>query len=124
MKAEHHFAGSATSVRAARAFVTETLLDAPKAAVDDAVLIVSELAANAVTHADSGFTLCVEQTPSHVRIEVRDLGGGVPQRRQPRADEPYGRGLHIVNELALDWGVSLNPEGGKSVWVELPLPRA
>lgn len=53
MKTEHHFAGSASPVCDARAFVSETLSGAPQGMVDDAVLIVSELAANAVTHGQS-----------------------------------------------------------------------
>jgi anti-sigma regulatory factor (Ser/Thr protein kinase) len=124
MRAEHHFASSVSSVRAARVFVTETLTGAPKAAVADAVLVVSELAANAVTHASSAFTICVEQTPSHVRIEVRDRGAGEPRQQHPGSEQPYGRGLHIVNELTDDWGIDTHPEGGKTVWVDLPLPQA
>ncbi|MBA2609093.1 MAG: ATP-binding protein [Actinobacteria bacterium] len=123
MKAEHHFAGSASSVRAARAFITEKLANTPKSAVEDAVLIASELAANAVTHANSAFTICVEETTSHVRIEVRDRGEGAPTLRRPRPEEAYGRGLRIVSELARSWGVDEHPEGGKTVWADIALPN-
>jgi anti-sigma regulatory factor (Ser/Thr protein kinase) len=119
VKKEHHFAGAASSIRQARVFVTETLAATPQDAVDDAVLIVSELAANAVTHGNSAFTICVEETPKLVRIEVRDRGEGEPTPREPRPDEPYGRGLRIVEQLSQGWGVDSHPEGGKTVWADI-----
>jgi anti-sigma regulatory factor (Ser/Thr protein kinase) len=123
MRTEHHFGGSATSVREARLFVTEALLGAPREAIEDAVLIVSELAANAVTHAKSAFTICVEHRAAVVRIEVRDGGAGAPTPRHPTADEVYGRGLQIVDRLAHGWGVHAHPGGGKTVWVNIALAQ-
>ena len=34
-----------------------------------------------------------------------------------------GRGLHVVDALADEWGVELVPDDGKVVWVELDVVR-
>ena len=55
------------------------------AAANDAVLIASELAANAILHSRSRaghFTVRTELHPDHVRIEAEDFGGPW-RRRQP-----------------------------------------
>jgi hypothetical protein len=59
-----------------------------------------------------------------VRIEVRDHSAQLPKRRSPDVSSESGRGLHLVEELALAWGVE--PEAaGKTVWFEVPrLDRA
>ena len=71
----------------------------------DAVLIASELAANAIVHSASGgefFTVRCERQPGHVRVEAEDLGG--PWLRQPPDDRPHG--LDIISALAGpdNWG--------------------
>ena len=61
------------------------------AAADDAVLIASELAANAILHSRSRgthFTICTELHPDHVRIEAEDSGG--PWRRRQPDGRPHG----------------------------------
>jgi phosphoserine phosphatase RsbU/P len=122
VKAERHFPAAATSVRAARQFVTETLLDLPDTFVEDIVLLVSELATNSVNHAHSPFTLGVELDLRSIRIEITDTTHELPRKRTPLVDEPYGRGLHIVDSLAESWGVGISADGGKTIWVVVPLP--
>jgi hypothetical protein len=68
------------------------------AAAADAVLIASELAANAILHSRSRaghFTVCTELHPDHVRIEAEDCGG--PWRRRQPDGRPHG--LDIVEAL-------------------------
>ena len=124
MKVEQHFAMGPDSIRGARRFVAYELEGLPQALVDDAVLIVSELATNSVDHAASDFTVGVELDPDRVRLEVSDSGMELPHKRSPHVDEPYGRGLHIVEMLAETWGVDMLPHGGKTIWIVLGVPAA
>ncbi|MBV9659863.1 MAG: MEDS domain-containing protein [Acidimicrobiales bacterium] len=83
-----------------------------------AVLIVSELSANAVVHARSQLRVCVTQTNDLVRISVTDLHPGAPTPRHPAAPEPTRRGLSIIATLADNWGYDTGPHG-KEVWAEI-----
>jgi anti-sigma regulatory factor (Ser/Thr protein kinase) len=90
---------------------------------DDVVLVVSELAANAVRHAQTPYSVHVAVDGVTVRVEVVDHGGGMPVRRHPSVTATGGRGLQIVDELALTWGVDML-QHGKMVWAELAaVPR-
>jgi hypothetical protein len=67
-------------------------------AADDAILIASELATNAIVHSASRgqfFTVRCQSSPGHVRIEVEDLGG--PWQPNPSGDRPHG--LDIIAAL-------------------------
>jgi CheY-like chemotaxis protein/anti-sigma regulatory factor (Ser/Thr protein kinase) len=114
-----------SSVRDARRFVRRTLLewgiDEP---LDDALLVVSELAANALTHAHSSYRVRLTATPMALRIEVDDDGTGTPEPQPLTDDEEHGRGLHLVGALAASWGMDAGDTGGKRVWAELPIPTA
>lgn len=123
MRAEKGFSADVSSVRAARQFVSKTLSDLPASFVEDVVLMVSELATNAITHADSPFTLRLDAEAASLRIEISDAGHDLPRRRTPRPDEPFGRGLHIVDTLSESWGVELGADGGKTIWIVVPLPQ-
>jgi hypothetical protein len=85
---------------------------------DDAALVVTELAANAVIHARSGFTLALSARTDTVRISVRDASPllAEPGRALPAA--PL-HGLGAVDALASQWGVESLGRAGKTVWVEL-----
>lgn len=107
--------------RQARAHVAQALAD--HADVDDAVLIASELAANAVEHGTPPIELALEVTGDDVCIIVSGTQSGtVPQMRTATTDDPRGRGLAIVASLSRDWG--WNHEGGRlSVWAKLSSRR-
>lgn len=122
VKAEKGFSANLTSVREARHFVSSTLSDLPAPFVEDVVLMVSELATNSVSHAESAYVLRLEIDAGALRIEITDDGLDLPRKRTPRSDEPFGRGLHIVDTLSESWGVELGSEGGKTIWIVLPLP--
>lgn len=86
--------------------------------VQDAALILTELAANAILHAGSPFSVSVSLEGSMLRIAVcdRDPIAGVPAGNElsPRA----GRGLGLIDAISAGWGTTAVP-GGKVVWAEL-----
>lgn len=85
---------------------------------DDALLVVSELVGNAVTHAASECEVSVSRGEGSVRIEVVDRGRGTPEP-QPHDDlAEGGRGLVLIGVLSSAWGVDDTP-GGKRVWAEI-----
>jgi anti-sigma regulatory factor (Ser/Thr protein kinase) len=70
------FQGRAEEVSRVRRQVARYLGDCP--AADDAILVVSEFAANAVLHSRSRgeqFTIRIQLHPDHVRVECQDAGG-------------------------------------------------
>nr|WP_133995564.1 ATP-binding protein [Streptomyces sp. 846.5] len=93
-------------------------------AVDMAVLVMSELFTNAVTHTDSTEITCVLRTDEDsVHVEVRDQGRkpGQPRVRQATADQENGRGLQIVSTVTDRWGVARDEHGtGRIIWATLP----
>lgn len=118
------FVACKEEVAQARYFAEAMLAGWP--AVDDAVLIVSEFAANAVVHSaseDGGqFWVRLETVPGeHVRVEVRDQGGSWT-RRDHQDDRPHG--LEIVGLLASDSGVDGDARSGWIAWARLDLPKA
>jgi CheY-like chemotaxis protein len=112
-----------TSVRIARTFVAERLAEWGLESIrDDALLVTSELAANAITHADSACRLRVSLTPTTLRIDVIDTGSGTPDVQPPSVTEEHGRGLHLVAAVTTAWGLEMVPDDGKVVWAELARP--
>ena len=86
---------------------------------DDVALVVTELAANAIVHAHSGFTIALSARGDLVRISVRDatpLPGAEPGAALVPARL---HGLGVVDALASSWGVESLGSAGKTVWVEL-----
>ncbi|HEX9041199.1 MAG TPA: MEDS domain-containing protein [Trebonia sp.] len=127
---QRSFPAERNSVRAARHYVTGLLGEgADEAAVCDTAIVATELAANAVLHARSGFTLTVSRSAGMTRIAVRDntpvevLEATGPEVAQP-VGAPFeimtGHGLSVVAQLASRWAVDPLPDG-KVVWAELPV---
>lgn len=116
------FPAALESTRAARHVVTAALekSGAPHLA-DDAALVVTELATNAVVHAHSGFRVALTLRQEAIRVSVHD------ERPLPAADGTDAvavlpasplHGLGAVAALAARWGA--DPAGtGKDVWAEL-----
>ncbi|MFJ9715228.1 ATP-binding protein [Streptomyces sp. NPDC101213] len=95
---------------------------------DTVVLVVAELAANAVLHGrvpgrDFALSLARDESRGVVRIEVTDTHPARPARLTPGTDEDGGRGLLLVDALAADWGVRDRVGPGKTVWAECALAR-
>jgi DNA-binding NarL/FixJ family response regulator len=114
---------SLTSVRLARRFVAEKVqqwgLDD---LLDDALLVTSELAANAITHAGSACRIKLSLNQASLRIDVIDNGTGTPDPQPPSATEEHGRGLHLVAAMTTAWGLDIVPGDGKVVWAEFARP--
>lgn len=89
--------------------------------LDDAELLASELVTNAVQHGSPVIELDVAAGASSLTVRVADGGVALPaQRRRPARDEPRGRGLRLVEQMAADWGVETDRGGaGKTVWFRL-----
>jgi anti-sigma regulatory factor (Ser/Thr protein kinase) len=103
----------------ARRFVAEVLRERGDIGlIEDASLIVSELATNAVVHARSRFHVALYFDTRTVTLSVSDSDLGQPSVGDPSPSDPHGRGLIVVDALADDWGCSKS-SAGKSVWVEL-----
>lgn len=114
------YPGQADQVREVRHAVARHLAGCP--AADDATLIASELAANAIMHSHSRgqfFTVRAELHPDHVRVEAEDLGG--PWRRSQPDHRPHG--LDIVEALTGPdgWGTETTIDGGRIVWARLDM---
>ncbi len=128
------------SARAAREFTVATLrtwhLDA---LIEDAVVIASELATNAIRHGtpaasgeatgDSGsgrveLSLCLQA--SRLICVVTDQTGTPPCLAAGGPEAESGHGLQIVGALAVAWGWTILGSGEKAVWaaLELPVPAA
>jgi len=100
----------------ARRFVASLVADDEVAEL--AVLLVSELASNAVLHARTPFELVVENDGTRLRVEVRDDSSALPTLKDYVAESVTGRGLHMVAASADNWGFEVR-EHGKCVWFEL-----
>jgi anti-sigma regulatory factor (Ser/Thr protein kinase) len=85
--------------------------------IHTAVLLVSELATNAVIHATSTIQLRIG-VGDEIRVEVRDTGADIPAVTAGGAEDESGRGLSIVATLADTWDWSRR-DSGKVVWFEL-----
>lgn len=108
-----------------RQFAMKILGDEP--GVDDVVLILSELAANAICHSASGapggtFTVHLATFTDYSHVRVDDFGGSsVPTLGQPDVEDEGSRGLSVVASLARAWGVA-GDERSRAVWADVAFP--
>jgi anti-sigma regulatory factor (Ser/Thr protein kinase) len=86
--------------------------------LDDAELVISELATNAVVHARSPFRVALRRFQSGARLSVYDESPLTPGLREGVRGGDSGHGLHLIEALAESWGVA-SAEPGKEVWAEL-----
>jgi hypothetical protein len=117
--ASRAFALSGDAPAAARHFAVDAVrrLGAADLA-DDTALVVTELAANAIVHAQTGFTVDLSAGPHVLRITVRDASP-LPPASAPDLPALPLHGLGAVDALASRWGVERLGHSGKLVWVEL-----
>lgn len=116
-----------TAARQLRAQLRAWLEQCPEAAevADDAVLVASELLGNAVLHArplpDGGLRVSWGLEQDGLELQMTDGGSlGAPHVRPPDPNRPTGRGLAIIDHLALRWGVREQADRS-TVWVVLPV---
>lgn len=139
------------AAREARTFTEESLRlwGEGEQLIEAAVLIVCELATNAIRYgaqplppecgrepgpesgpesglerrpeSESVFTLRLALQPEGLHIEVRDGSAVLPVQRSAGREDDCGRGLLIIAALAESWTCGLDPDGGK--WVRASLSR-
>ncbi|PSK80859.1 anti-sigma regulatory factor (Ser/Thr protein kinase) [Murinocardiopsis flavida] len=126
------FPGDAASIKRARQWTADTLMDTtpqlPAQVISDVILIVSELATNAIRHtaSDSGtYTVTLETDRAQVRVWVMDQGGAatLPIARTPGRMDVSGRGLAIVEAFSDTCGPILTTEAtGYMATIDLTEP--
>ncbi|MEU9350062.1 ATP-binding protein [Streptomyces griseoloalbus] len=126
------FTSSPRGARLARRFAVrcvEAWGHPPASDVSCAIaLVVGELAANAVRHGrvpgrDFVLRLLLDEVAGLVRVEVADAAATkrLPTSTSPAAPEgESGRGLLLVEALAVRWGSAPRHPLGKTVWAEVP----
>ena len=92
--------------------------------VTTAVLVASELAANAVVHGHVPghlFEVQLTRSAETCLIEVSDRSPRLPRALAVAADDEHGRGLQLAAALALEVGHRPRKPVGKTVWAMLPM---
>jgi two-component sensor histidine kinase len=114
-----HLAGHLSEVARAR-HLTVRVAQRLGVDADDAALLVTELASNALRHGGPGVDLWVRPAEGGgLRVEMVDgHASSLPRVQDPDADAEGGRGLLIVSALARSWGTD-RLAAGKCVWFEL-----
>jgi hypothetical protein len=110
------------SVSQLRTSVSRTLLgwSIPTSIAHDILLLVTELATNAVLHGRPPIQLRLRRTAAHIVVEVDDSATFLPRKLRPTPEDEHGRGLQLVSLLAHRWGTRPTATG-KSVWCVFPV---
>ena len=93
--------------------------DLPESIRETTELLATELVTNAVRYAHGPIELRMLRTRT-LLCEVRDDDHFLPILLEAGDLDEGGRGLFLVSQLALRWGVS-RTANGKVVWFEMPL---
>lgn len=119
VRAEQRFDPVARTVSEARRFVRAVLTQWSISA-DEATLLVSELATNAVLHARTPYTVTITRPDQdRARVEVTDDDPSPPRADLAGSEHaPGGRGIVLVSRLSYRWGCDETP-AGKTVWFEV-----
>lgn len=109
------------SASAARSLLRSALqLHLHRAVMDDVELLVTELVANAsATESEQCIVSVSVPEAGVVRIAVADTGHEPPAVGTANSLAENGRGLKIIDHLALRWGVEAATPAGKTVWFEV-----
>ncbi|MFF1477566.1 ATP-binding protein [Streptomyces sp. NPDC058301] len=94
-----------------------------RAALEDVLLLVSEVVTNACRHGDAPYELRLDRIDGKLWVQVSDNS---PLRPRPhgrhRPAQSSGHGLYLLQRLSSAWGWL--PRGaGKTVWFEMPVGR-
>jgi len=108
-----------SAARQARTFLRSSLCVHQSRVLDRALLLVSELAVNAVEHGAPPVTASLDcEGVSGIRLAVHDGSPTAPVRHEVGPEAESGRGVDLLAVLSEDWGVDLDPTG-KTVWCVL-----
>jgi hypothetical protein len=109
-----------TSPRAARELTRHTCAEWDVREIsDDAVLLASELVANAVVHTSCDPWLRLELRGDVFSVAVYDDEPGEVSVREPGPGLTGVHGLLLVAQIATAWGCAPTRDGGKAVWATL-----
>ena len=110
----------ASEAERARRAVAEACRGLARDTVATAQLLASELFTNALDHGEGDITLWVTRVAGELRIDVADCSPQRPRVKTVTLNDVRGRGLMILEALAVRWGVDDLPDGrGKTVWFTL-----
>lgn len=110
----------ASEAERARRAVAQACRGLARDTVATAQLLASELFTNALDHGEGEITLRVTRLPGELRVDVSDCSRQRPRVRPVTLNDVRGRGLMILEALAVRWGVDELPGGnGKTVWFTL-----
>lgn len=90
-------------------------------AADLVCLVVSELVTNAVVHGQGLVQLVLDLDDERLTVAVTDTGTAEVAKRPHDPAALGGRGLEIIEALALSWGTRSHADEGKTVWATLRL---
>lgn len=109
----------ASSAAAARSAVRALVLDGDHRtdpqSLDRVLLLTSEVVTNAILHARTPLRLTARLDAGEVVVRVYDSVRSLPRRRAYQTDAGTGRGMHLIEALADEWGVE-ETSAGKCVW--------
>jgi anti-sigma regulatory factor (Ser/Thr protein kinase) len=112
MAMQRDFETEPESAGAVRRFVEEAIPEATH--LDDVILAASELAANVIRHAKTGFTVRLIGNEDVIRIEVSDGSSIIPAIEDLTESQ---RGLRLIEAISEDWGFETT-DTGKTIWAE------
>ncbi|MFC4588504.1 ATP-binding protein [Sphaerisporangium corydalis] len=113
--------GSPESVSLARDYVRQKL-GANHPALDNVVLLTSEVVTNACIHSNSReggvVTLAIADCIDRIEVDVVDAGGETVPHVCGDMFAEGGRGLMLVETISCKWGV-YEDKAGRSVWFQV-----
>ncbi|WP_432498436.1 ATP-binding protein [Kineococcus gypseus] len=86
--------------------------------LERALLLLSELAVNAVLHGAPPVAASVDCRVDVLRLTVSDGSTERPRHHRSPAHAESGRGVDLVDSLSEAWGVRVGP-AGKDVWCDV-----
>ena len=120
---EHTWPPEPGNVQQARRFVSDLLRAHGLRRVEvETLMVVSELATNAVVHARTTFSVGVAYANCTLTVTVHDRSEVMLRPTDSGSLAPGGRGLFIVGQCSSEWGAELDEDRrGKAVWARIPV---
>ncbi|GGK99654.1 hypothetical protein Sme01_60980 [Sphaerisporangium melleum] len=113
--------GRPESVQLARQFASIRLGEGHPA-LEDVILLTSEVVTNAITHSNSRdggrVTVVMVDCHEYIHVNVSDAGAKTAPRLRTDTNGENGRGLVLVDALSRDWGVR-EDAGRRTVFFEV-----
>ena len=76
----------------------------------------TEAVTNSARHGSPPVSVELTDEPPYLRMDVSDGSDVLPRAPGPGGDQEGGRGLVILGALTERWGVTVNRQGGKTLW--------